>query len=388
MATPTRARLVTPRFALIVTSGFFYFTALSVVLPVIPHYVEDELGGGGTAVGVAVGSFAVGALALRVYAGRIGDRFGRRVLIITGALVVAVATALYGVVPALWWLVGIRAIAGIGEAAFFVGAATMITDLAPAERRGEAVSYWSVSVYGGLALGPVLGEAVQGDDRFLAAWLVSAGLAGVAAALALGTADVAHAVGTPPSKLIARSALLPGTVLLLGLIPLAGYTAFLPLYVERFDISAGPIFMVYAVFILLVRVVGARVPDRLGGHVAGTLALGLAATGIGVIAAWASVAGLVLGTIVLAAGMSLMYPALLLLALHEVPDTERASVVGTFSAFFDLSQGVGASVCGIVAELTATRGAFVTGTLAATLGLALLRARPVAGGATAARAGS
>ena len=176
MTTSTRARLITPRFALIVASGFFYFTALSVVLPVIPHYVEDELGGGGTAVGVAVGSFAVGALALRVYAGRIGDRFGRRVLIITGALVVAVATALYGVVPALWWLVGIRAIAGIGEAAFFVGAATMITDLAPVERRGEAVSYWSVAVYGGLALGPVLGEAVQGDDRFAAAWLVSAGV--------------------------------------------------------------------------------------------------------------------------------------------------------------------------------------------------------------------
>ena len=79
---------------------------------------------------------------------------------------------------------------GFGEAAFFVGAATMITDLAPADRRGEAVSYWSVAVYGGLAFGPALGEAVHGDDRYTLAWIVSAGLALVAAGLGL-----AHARG-------------------------------------------------------------------------------------------------------------------------------------------------------------------------------------------------
>ena len=72
--------------------------------PVIPHYVEDELGLGKVAVGVAVGAFAFGAIALRPFAGRIGDRMGRRVLIVGGALVVAVSTAMYGLVQALWWL--------------------------------------------------------------------------------------------------------------------------------------------------------------------------------------------------------------------------------------------------------------------------------------------
>jgi hypothetical protein len=91
------------------------------------------------------------------------------------------------------------------------------------------------------------------------------------------------------------------------------------------------------------------------------------------VAAWASVAGLVLGTVVLAAGMSLMYPALLLLALHGISESERASVVGTFSSFFDASQGLGAIICGTVAAFAGERGAFAAGAVAATAGFVLLR---------------
>jgi MFS family permease len=374
-ATETPARLVTARFVVVVASGLLYFLALAMLTPVIPHYVEDTLGGGGTAVGVAVGAFAFGAVALRAHAGRVGDRAGRRILIVGGALVVAVATACYGIVPSLAWLVALRVVAGVGEAAFFVGAATMVTDLAPIERRGEAVSYWSVAVYGGLSFGPALGEAVRGDDRYGLAWAVSAGLALAAAGLGLATSDAGrpHAPAER-ARLIHRAAVLPGTVLFLGLIPLAGFSAFVPLYVERLDVDAGPVFLLYGVLILAVRTLGARIPDRLGGRAAGTGALVLAGAGIGIAAAWASVPGLVVGTVVLAAGMSLMYPALLLLSLHDVPDAQRASVVGTFSSFFDLSQGVGAFVCGAVAEVAGYRGAFAAGTVAAAMGLGVLRA--------------
>ena len=76
--------------------------------------------------------------------------------------------------------------------------------------------------------------------------------------------------------------------------------------------------------------------------------------------------------------MSLMYPALLLLALHGVSDGERASVVGTFSSFFDASQGLGAFICGAVVAFAGDRGAFATGAICAVGGLAVLRARSTA----------
>ena len=274
---PPRERLLTPRFLLVVAAGLSYFMAVGMLIPVVPQYVKGPLGGGNVGVGVAVGSLFVGAVLLRPYAGRVGDRFGRRVLIIGGALIVAITTAFYGAVDALPYLVMIRLLSGIGEAAFFVGAATMITDLAPEHRRGEAVSYWSVAVYGGL--------------------------------------------------------------------------------------------------ILCVRIIGARLPDALGGRVAATIALSCGAVGLTVMAGWPTVPGLVVGTAVFAAGMSLLYPALMLLALTAVPEHERGSVVGTFSSFFDLSQGLGALILGGVAALSGYRGAFAGGAVAAAAGVVLLQLR-------------
>jgi len=148
------------------------------------------LGYGSIAVGVGVGAFAVGAVLLRPLAGRVGDTMGRRVLIIGGALIVSLSTATYGLVHSLWFLVLVRIASGFGEAGFFVGAATMITDLAPVDRRGEAVSYWSVAVYGGLSLGPVLGSVLHAHSHYGSVWLVSATLSMLAALIGFLTVEV------------------------------------------------------------------------------------------------------------------------------------------------------------------------------------------------------
>jgi MFS family permease len=368
------ASLLTPRFVIVVTSGLCYFTALSMLLPVLPRYVEHELDGGGIAVGLASGSLFIGAIVLRPYAGRIGDRVGRRILIIGGAAVVAVSTALYGIVASLPWLVAARTLTGVGEAAFFVGAATMITDLAPAERRGEAVSYWSVAVYGGLAIGPFVGELIAGDDRYTLAWIVAAVFAATAAVVGLWTRDVPlESAPHERGHLLHRAAVAPGTVLALSLIGLAGFQAFVPLYADDLHANPGSVFLVYGVFVLGVRVIGARVPDRLGPVMAGSLATGFSGAGLAVMALVPGRFGLYAGTVVFSGGMSLLYPSLLLLSLQGVADAERGSVVGTFSSFFDLSQAVGALVCGAVVALSGDRGAFATGAVLSVCALVLLR---------------
>jgi MFS family permease len=372
-------KLLTPRFVLVVACGLCYFIALAMLTPVLPHYVEDKLHNGSLAVGVAVGAFAFGAIALRAFAGRAGDAIGRRVLIIFGAAVVAISTAFYGLIPSLWWLVTMRVVTGFGEAGFFVGAATMVTDLAPVERRGEALSYWSVAVYGGLSFGPAIGDFLRGGGRYALTFGVSCAFATVAALLGLATRDVPRErEATAPTKLFNRAALRPGSVLFLGLIPLAAFTAFIPLYVDGLGVSAGLIFLLYGTVILGVRIFGARIPDRVGARRTATVALAVTGTGIGIVAAWATVAGLVVGTIVFALGMSLLYPALLVLALRDAPDSERGSVVGTFSSFFDAATGFGALLAGAIAAVTGNRGAFAAGAVACLFGLVVLRTQAAA----------
>jgi MFS family permease len=262
----------------------------------------------------------------------------------------------------------------LGEAAFFVGAATMITDLAPADRRGEAVSYWSVAVYGGLAFGPVVGEAVLGDHRYTLTWAVAAVLAAGASLVGVWTRDVPREnAPRTGGHLVHRDAIAPGTVLALSLIGLAGFQAFVPLYTHDLHGNPGTVFLVYGVFVLGVRIIGARLPDTLGPVRAGSLATGFSAAGLAVMTAWRGLPGLFVGTVIFSAGMSLLYPSLLLLALQGVPDSERGSVVGTFSSFFDLSQAVGALVCGAVVAVAGDRGAFATGAVLSLVALVLLR---------------
>jgi len=171
-----------------------------------------------------------------------------------------------------------------------------------------------------------------------------------------------------------RAALAPGLVLFLGLIGLAAFTAFVRLYVGELGMDgAQPIFLLYGGLVLVVRIVGARLPDALGPRRAGTGALSAGAAGMAVIAAWPSLLGLVIGTALFAVGMSLLFPALLILALSSAPDRERASVVGTFSSFFDLSQGIGALLLGGVAELAGYRGTFAVAAGLAVVGLVVLR---------------
>lgn len=373
-------RLFTRAFVTVVAAGLAYFLSLGMLLPVVPRYVDGPLDGSELAVGVVVGGFAAGAVAIRPLAGRLGDRRGRRILVVAGALIVAVAVLGHHLAQGIVPMFLVRVLGGFGEAAFFVGAGTMVTDLAPLSRRGEAISYWSIAVYGGLAFGPSLGEWLLDGDRFGLVWTVSAGLALLAALIGLATTETvrphAHDPEVPPTPLIHRAALPPGLVLFLGIVGMAGFLAFVPLYVDELGMEdSSGVFLLYGCTVLAVRILGARIPDRIGPLRAGSFATVASAAGLLVVAAAGSSVGLHVGTFVFALGMSLLYPAVLTLALTGVPERERGAAVGTVSSFFDLSQGLGAALLGIAVGLAGHRGAFVTAAAFSLLGLALLRSR-------------
>lgn len=367
---PAPARLVTSRFAVVTAATFCYFFALGALLPTLPRYVEDELGGGGIAVGVVVGVFAVSAALARPWAGRLGDVKGRRILVSGGSLIVGLSVLAYALVDSLVPLVALRLVTGFGEAALFVGAATAIQDLAPDDRRGEAASYFSVALYAGLALGPAAAEALHDAYGFHAVWYAAGGAALVAALFGLGTPALSGPPAARPEKLLYGAALGPGLVLLLGLVPFAGFAAFISLYGEEIGLDdVGPIFFAYAGTVLLIRVVGARLPDRLGWRRASSVALASVGGGALVLAAWSSVASVWIAAFAMAVGMSLLFPALFSAAVAGVPEDQRSQAVGTFSLFFDLANGLGAPVLGLVVALTSYRGAFFVSAVVAACGV-------------------
>jgi MFS family permease len=369
---PGRSRLLSLPFVLVTLSTFAYFLGLGSLLPTLPRFVEDELGGGGLAVGISVGAFSLAAAVLRPFAGRLGDVRGRRILVVGGSALFGVSVLAYTVAGSLPVLIGARLLTGIGEAAMWVGAATAIQDMAPDDRRGEAASYFSVALYAGLALGPALGEWMLDRSGFDAVWVVAGVLALVAAALGWATPKgVSHEL--QPFRLLHPTAVAPGIVLFLGLLPFVGFSAFLSLYGPEVQVDdVAPFFVLYGGLVLVIRVVGARLPDQLGWRRASTLALGvLGAAGL-LLGVWSSSAGVWAATFGLALGMSLLFPALFSSMVAAVPASERGQAVGTFSVFFDLASGIGPPVLGLVVTLGSYQAAFAASGLLALVGLAML----------------
>ena len=371
-------RIVTVPFALTFGSAFFVFLAIGMLLPVLPLYARGPLGEGDLGVGLAVGMSSPTALVFQPLAGRLGDRRGRRLLIVAGSLVMAIAIAGYTVVGTLAALIVLRLVTGVGEALVFVGTGTVVADLAPAHRRGEALSLYTIGFWSALAIGPVLGEALLGGDRFDSVWLVAAASAVLAALAGLALPETRPETAEASSgKLLHPAALRPGLVLVSAVVGFAGFNAFVALYARELGLDgAAPLFAVFALIVVTIRVLGRRIPDRLGPKRASGVALVLLASGLLVVGLWSSAVGLYAGVVIFAAGQALAFPSLMTLAIADAPVADRSSVVGTFTAFADVGFAVGAISLGAVAEAAGYEGVFLTAAAASLAGLFVLARIP------------
>ncbi|HUP18719.1 MAG TPA: MFS transporter, partial [Gemmatimonadota bacterium] len=283
----------------------------------------------------------------------------------------------YVVAESIWLMVVMRLLTGAGAAFFFVGAATAVTDIAPEARRGEALSFFSLSLYAGVGAGPVLGEvAVQASGFDLAWWLIVA-----ASVLALALAVPVPDTRPPerdlgPLKIVHPAAIVPGLVILASIWGMAGFFAFTPLYAKELGLADSRfVFLLFSVVVLLIRGFGAKIPDRLGPGRAARSALVLSGVALLVIGLFDSTPGLLVGTAILGVGVALAFPALMTMTVAAAPPAERGAAVGTFSAFVDLAFGVGPLTLGFVAEALGLRAVYLAAAGVAFLGLVLLAVR-------------
>jgi MFS family permease len=374
---PERPTLFTPAFIALSLASLAYFTADGMLLPALPRFVQGTLGGGDVAVGVTFGAFSVAAVLLRPLAGLLGDRRGRRPLMIAGAGLVAASVAAYGLATTPTMLTTLRLVTGAGEAFFFVGMATTFADLAPPERRGEAMSLASLALYLGIGVGPLLAELTMHRRGIPTVWVVAAATALLAATL------VARVPETRPvtprrddatsRRLVHPAGLLPGLLLLASIVGMAGFLAFVPLHVLDLGMSGSATTLsLFAAIVVGIRSAGARLPDRLGPGRAIRAALTCSAVGLTVVGTWTVPLGLGVGTVLLAVGIALLTPSVFALAVADVPADERSQVMGTTTAFIDIAFGVGPITMGVVAAAFGRPAVFLVGALFALAGLVLV----------------
>ncbi|MGE0878154.1 MAG: MFS transporter [Acidimicrobiia bacterium] len=376
-------RLLTPSFVKLCLTSLLFWGSVIGLNPVLAPFVKDELGGSTIAVGIVASSVGVAAIFSRRWIGPIGDRHGRRPLLIGGALLASLGILGTLLVSSVPLMMPTRFLLGVGQAAFMVGLTTSAMDLVSPLRRGEAMSLVLMFVHFGGASGPLLMSWLRNAYSYDAVWIAAACGAAAAALVASKLRLPAHAPVAPPppgerTRVIHPLGVWPGIVFALGQIGVIGFLAYAALYAKEVGLGKPAlVFAVSSLVVALMRLFGSRLPDTLGTARAGTLALAFMMGGLGLAAAWQTPVGLLVSTAVISCGTALTFPTFVTAAVDVAAENERSVVVSTFTMFGDVSGALGGFVFGAMVALANYPAAFLTYAASAALATFLLHTQLV-----------
>jgi EmrB/QacA subfamily drug resistance transporter len=175
-------------------------TVVNVALPSIQRDLHASL----SALEWTVNAYTLTFAVLLVTSGRLGDIFGRRRMFLFGVIVFALASATIGFSPSDAWLVGWRAVQGVGAAFMMPATLSIISNAFPPEERGKAIGTWAGVSAMALAIGPVVGGLLTEEVSWRAIFFLNLPVAVAAVVVTLFAAQESR------DETVARTVDFPG----------------------------------------------------------------------------------------------------------------------------------------------------------------------------------
>lgn len=379
-----RERIYTPAFLLLFLSEFSVFAAFYVLLPIIPLYILN-LGGTEVQIGLLLSVTGILGLFTAPLYGRAVDRWNRKRMLLLGLAVNALVAASFLLVRSVMGFLFPLLGRSVGSGASGTASRTLVFDIAPASRRGEAISTFMLSHNFAIAFGPAVGLFIMRGWGFQAPFLASAALCAVSFLLVTQVREPRReprqAPAAPPvegprrDSWIVKEALLPSAVQLLLAMSYGSTIQFLAVVGEQRHIADYQVFFtVYAVVVIAIRLVTGRVSDRFGRAAVLLPALTAQTLALLLLSQADSLPVLAVSAVFFGMGWGAAYPALTALTADRVEPQRRGAAIGIFSAGMALGGSLGSASMGGIAQVSGFGGAFLFSGAAAFLGLVLCAA--------------
>lgn len=158
---------------------FLVFTGIGLIIPIMPKFM-NELGIGGSTMGLLVAMFSLTQFLFSPYAGRLADTYGRKRMIVIGMLVFAFSEALFGIATSPLLLFVSRMLGGVSAAMIMPAVMAYAADITTDEERAAGMGYINASITTGFIIGPGIGGYIA--EFGIRAPFYAAGIGGVVAA--------------------------------------------------------------------------------------------------------------------------------------------------------------------------------------------------------------
>lgn len=361
------ARLRRKNLLILFTAGLLFWSSMGSLLPTLPLYVE-HVGATKQQIGIVMGSFAIGLLLSRPWLGKTADRRGRKIVLLIGTLVAAIAPFGFLVVKSIPLLMVLRAFHGISIAAFITGYLALVADLSDETNRGEVIGYMSLVTPIGLAIGPAIGGYLQAGAGYTALFVCAAALGGLAALCILPIVNPPIQTSEPGEDndnqlwriLISPRVRIPAVVMFLIGLAFGNLHTFAPLYIKStgVDLNAGLFYTAGAIANFSVRLFTGRASDRFGRGL--FITISLVVYTIAMLLMWKanSAATFLFAAIIEGAGAGTLMPMISTMVVDRALPQERGRIFAVCLTGLDVGIAIASPVFGSIADQVGYRNMF------------------------------
>ena len=384
MPTPSPASSslsITLQIVSIVFYTFIAFLCIGLPIAVLPGYVHEQLGFSAVVAGLTIGSQYLATLLSRPMAGRLSDSVGTKRAIVYGlagivlsGVLTLISTLLQSFpLPSLLILITGRLLLGVAQGLIGVGTISWCMGQVGVEHTARSISWNGIASYGAIAIGAPLGVVMVGELGFASLGIALSLLAGAALLM----------IRNKPSVPVIRGERLPfwavfariapyGAGLSLASIGYGTLTTFITLfYISRGWTGAAWCLTVFGVCFILARLLFISSIARFGGFNSAIACMSIETAGLVLLWLAPSTPFALLGAGLAGFGLSLVYPALGVEAIKQVPNTSRGAGLSAYAVFFDLALAIAGPLMGAVALNLGYSSIFFCAALLSVTGLGL-----------------
>ncbi|WP_330215998.1 MFS transporter [Pseudomonas sp. AM8] len=301
-------------------------------------------------------AYLMAITAVIVMAGRMGDRLGRRRLLLAGLLLFALGSGLCAGAPSLGWLIAARLLQGLGAASMMAMALGMVGDTVPKERTGRVMGLLGTMSAVGTAMGPAAGGLLLSVWGWRALFLVGMPLGLLTASLAWRYLPVDRRQAGSPSSVWSplKEAPLRTSLAMSALVAAVIMATFVvgPFYLSK-GLGLDPQWMGLAMAVgpcvaALSGVPAGRLTDRQGWRLMTFAGLGILFCGALLLSLASGLIAYLGGLVILTTGYSLFQAANNTAVMCDVDGARRGTVAGLLNLSRNIGLIFGTSALGAV----------------------------------------
>ena len=325
------------------------------IIPKLPAYLTSL--GGADYKGLIISLFTLTAMVSRPFSGKIADKVGRIPVMMFGAAVCVVMSLIYPFITSVAGFMLLRLVHGFSTGFTPTGLTAYVSDIIPAERRGEAMGLLGTAGSVGMSLGPSIGGAVANNFSLDVMFYCSSFFALASVLILVGTREtlqMRNRFGVKYLKIHKKEVIEP-RVLMPCFVMLFYVYAYGTAFTIMQDFSAyvglpneGLPFTVMTVASLSVRLIAGKASDRYGRKEVLLVSMIVAAVGLTMLGLSTKPFHLLAAVAVYGLAHGMSSPTLFAWATDLSDPENRGKGISTLYIFMEMGIGIGALAGGAI----------------------------------------